>query len=257
VIYNSPADTACPDYSFKVFGNGVTFLGTTTDLSITKTASASQIGTNSNVTYTITVTNNGPNPAKDVRIDDILPVGIKFFSLSSGGASCVTPPAGSFGTVSCSIGLLAAPGTNLPNSLTLLLTVGSTPQAAPVAVNTATVSRFGIETTPANNSATVSVLVSDFCLQDDSGATVLTINQATGDYTFNSCQGIILSGKGTLTVRGCSLTLQHNAGDRKLTARVDTCAKSGTASVQHLPSGRTFQLTDRNTANNTCRCSTQ
>ncbi|HWN98340.1 MAG TPA: FG-GAP-like repeat-containing protein, partial [Blastocatellia bacterium] len=58
------------------------------DLSISKT-SAATIVVGSNVTYTITVTNNGPDPASSITVTDNLPATVSFVSCSStGGGMC-------------------------------------------------------------------------------------------------------------------------------------------------------------------------
>ena len=94
----------------------------------------------------------------------------------------------------------------------------------------------------------------DVCLEDDSGNGVLQINTSTGDYLFTNCQGVTIGGKGTVTTKGCLVTLQANGPDRRLLARIDTCMKSGTATFQIFATGRTFIILDRNTANNSCIC---
>jgi uncharacterized repeat protein (TIGR01451 family) len=249
VVYNHRADTACPSYVLEVFGNNMTFLGTVDDLAVSKTV-ASRSG--SAVNYNITVTNNGPNPARNFTIVDPLPAGTTFLSLNPGGASCTTPPVGAGGTVSCSVPLLAAPGTNLPTSLTILLSLTITPQAGALVTNTVTVSRFGIDPNPSNNTA--SSVVATSCLQDDATGSVLSIDVGTGDYQFSNCHGVTITGRGIVKVKGCMITLQHFGIDRRVQAHIDTCQKRGTGLVQIVSTGVTFPLTDRNTVNNTCVC---
>jgi uncharacterized repeat protein (TIGR01451 family) len=76
------------------------------ELSVTKTDSPDPVLVGFPLTYTITVTNAGPDAAATVSWSDLLPAGpsgTTFLSLSSpGGWSCTTPPVGSGGTVSCS-----------------------------------------------------------------------------------------------------------------------------------------------------------
>ncbi len=52
------------------------------DLSVTKTANADPVVVGNNLTYTITVTNNGSNDAKGVALTDTLPEGVTFVSAS-------------------------------------------------------------------------------------------------------------------------------------------------------------------------------
>jgi 6-phosphogluconolactonase len=94
----------------------------------------------------------------------------------------------------------------------------------------------------------------DICLQDDSSGDTLKFNSATGDYQFTSCGGPVLGGKGSVIKRGSIITLQQNAGDRRVLARLDGSVNKGTASIQVLSLGTTFSITDRNTSNNTCAC---
>jgi len=92
------------------------------------------------------------------------------------------------------------------------------------------------------------------CIQDDSSRSVLQFNATTGEYQFSDCQGVTISGTAIVSRRGCNITLQHNASDRRVLIRVDDCRKTGTASIQLFSPSRTFTITDRNTANNTCSC---
>lgn len=94
----------------------------------------------------------------------------------------------------------------------------------------------------------------DLCLQDESNGNILLINSITGEYQFSNCGGLTLAGFGSLTKKGCQITLQVNGADRRILARIDTCLKSGTASIQIPAQGTTFTILDRNTANNTCAC---
>src|SRR6266571_8379642 len=73
------------------------------DLSVTKVDSPDPVNTGSNLTYTITVTNNGPDAAANASWSDTLPPGTTFVSMPDiSGWSCTTPAAGDNGTVSCS-----------------------------------------------------------------------------------------------------------------------------------------------------------
>jgi hypothetical protein len=95
----------------------------------------------------------------------------------------------------------------------------------------------------------------DVCLQDDSSGNLLLVNTSTGGYQFINCSGgITLSGSAALTRRGCLITLQVNAPDRRLLARIDACMKSGIATMQVFSPGATFTILDKSTANNTCAC---
>jgi hypothetical protein len=103
-------------------------------------------------------------------------------------------------------------------------------------------------------SATVAFQSSDFCLQDPSTGNLLLVNLTTGAYQFTNCAGVTVGGTGTLIKKGCYVTLQHNPPGGRLIARFDSCAKTGTASLQVFSPARTFTLIDRDSVNNTCAC---
>jgi hypothetical protein len=100
------------------------------------------------------------------------------------------------------------------------------------------------------------VVLFDLCIQDDSNGNILKINSTTGAYQFTNCSGFTLGGTGTLVVRGGSLTLQDNRGDRRVLARIDSGVNRGTASIQ-VTGQQPFTITDRNTSNNVCACATR
>lgn len=84
------------------------------DVGITKTAAGSGVLAGAELTYTITVTNNGPSDAANVQFSDPLPANTTFVSLDQNSGplfDCVTPAAGTNGSVTCSIASLPAPST--------------------------------------------------------------------------------------------------------------------------------------------------
>lgn len=94
----------------------------------------------------------------------------------------------------------------------------------------------------------------DLCVRDDTSGNLLQLSSTAGDYLFTNCAGFTLGGTGVISKRGCIITLQANASDRRVLARIDTCAQSGTASVQLFSPPRMFAITDRNRAGNSCAC---
>ena len=266
VIYNVTPGVYCSGYSLQVFGNGIRFVGTQTDVAVVKAGPPSPVPANSDITYSITVSNNGPVTANNVVLTDALPPGTTFQSLmllTSFGTTfpppmCNTPPVGGTGTITCTIPTLpAVPGTGIPTSLQYALTLHVTPGAGATLSNTATVSFQGIDTNPSNNVSTASTAVTgglDICLQDDANpSTVLLFSSQTGDYRF-CCNGTVFTGRGTVIVRGSAITLQHNTTDRRVQANVDRSVFRGTASLQSPPGTIRCTISDRDTRNNTCTC---
>jgi uncharacterized repeat protein (TIGR01451 family) len=76
---------------------------TAADLSLTKSATPESVTVGENVTYTITVTNNGPGAADGVTVTDALPAGATLVSANASQGSCSGTT-----TVSCSLGSLAS-----------------------------------------------------------------------------------------------------------------------------------------------------
>lgn len=62
---------------------------------------------------------------------------------------------------------------------------------------------------------------------------------------------VTLTGVGKPVMKGCIITLSHNAPDRRVFARLDACTKSGDASVETKSPKTNFNITDKNTADNT------
>jgi hypothetical protein len=61
-----------------------------------------------------------------------------------------------------------------------------------------------------------------------------------------------LTGTGQVTMDGCSITLTHNAPDRRIMSRLDTCTKTGEASVETTTPGSILKITDTNVSDNYC-----
>lgn len=103
-------------------------------------------------------------------------------------------------------------------------------------------------------SCTFSVTVFNGRLQDDANSkNVVLFNTMTGDYSL-CCGGTVFTGKGTVILRGCTFTLQHNPGDRRLLVNADFSQKKGTASLQFPPGVSKCTVTDRNMGDDTSTC---
>ena len=118
------------------------------DLALTKTATPDPAVGGQNVTYTLTVTNQGPSDALAVAVADTLPAGTTLVSIAPEQGSC-SPAAG---TITCNVGTVAALDTV---SIDVVVTVDA--GVLGQLDNTATVSSPTTDPSPANNTATASV----------------------------------------------------------------------------------------------------
>ena len=118
------------------------------DLSVVKTGPATgRVGVA--MTYTIKVTNGGPSSATGVAMKDTLPKNAGYASSTTSQGSCSAAK----GTVTCSIGTLAA-------GATATITVTVKPTAKGAAVDTATVSSTSpTDPNQANNTSSVTTTV--------------------------------------------------------------------------------------------------
>ena len=113
------------------------------DLSVTKTDSADPVLVGDIVTYTVTVTNNGPNTATGVLLTDTLPAGVNFISANSTRGNC----SHANGIVTCSLGDMAS-------GVVITVTVAVTPAVAGQLCDLASVRANEADPNVANNSAT-------------------------------------------------------------------------------------------------------
>jgi uncharacterized repeat protein (TIGR01451 family) len=135
-----------------------TLVNTSADLGITKTDSPDPVTAGSNLTYTITITNNGPSDAQNIVVSDTLPAALTFVSVSSTDASiaCTTPPVGSAGLITCNKATLPVSGTA---TITLIGKTNSNAAGGSIITNTATVASSTSDPGPTPNSATTTTTV--------------------------------------------------------------------------------------------------
>jgi uncharacterized repeat protein (TIGR01451 family) len=116
------------------------------DLAITKSGSpATQTLGDGNITWTMVVTNNGPDTATGVTISDPMPAGNTFVSVTTSQGSCTGGA-----ILSCSLGTIPAGGT-------VTITLVTTPSTVGNQVNTVNVVGNETESNTANNTATATV----------------------------------------------------------------------------------------------------
>ncbi len=128
-------------------GSATVIVGPVAGLQLAKTAPA-QIAAGGDLTWTLAVTNVGPDPASNVTIDDPLPSGTTFVSASPGCAPATA-------VVHCAVGDLAVgQSTTRTISATVPLVLADT-----TVLNTATTAADQGDDHPADNIASASTLV--------------------------------------------------------------------------------------------------
>lgn len=141
------------------------------DLALTETASPLSVEAGSNVTYTVTITNNGPAAASATIVDN-LPAGESFVSCTATGGVCSTtlpnPHTITFGPLASGASqtatIVAQTSASLLNgaSLTNTVTIGNKSAIDPDLTNNSASATIGITAQP--------------------GPTTLTVSPATGSY---------------------------------------------------------------------------
>jgi len=121
----------------------VPLTGPSTDIAVTKTASPTLIDPpGGNLTYTLTITNNGPAVAQNVAVADTLPATVTLVSATPSQGVCT-----GVSSITCNLG-------NINNAGTATVTIVVHPTQIGHISNTATVSGSFIDLNPSNNSST-------------------------------------------------------------------------------------------------------
>ncbi len=139
----------------------VVALGTQADLIATNSAVPASVAPGGNVTYTQTVTNNGPAAATAVTFTQTTPPNTTFQSITPpAGWTCGTqPPVGGTGAITCTDGSNLAVNGNA--SFTLVLQVTSATPSGTFIAETDTAGAGNIVPTLTTNSATATVIVAN------------------------------------------------------------------------------------------------
>jgi uncharacterized repeat protein (TIGR01451 family) len=117
------------------------------DLAITKTGSPNPATLGKNVTWTMDVTNNGPNNATGVKVADPVPAGTTYVSSSATQGTCTGGV-----VLSCDLG-------NIAKGASVTVTLVTTTTATGTITNTTTVVGNEHDSNTTNNTATATVTV--------------------------------------------------------------------------------------------------
>lgn len=119
------------------------------DLTVSQTDSPDPVQLGSNVTYTVTATNQGPDAATGVMVTDTLPSGASFVSATPSQGSC-----SGTGPVTCDLGALAA-------SANATIDVVVTPSSSGSITNSVTISGNETDAVASNDSSDETTTVTD------------------------------------------------------------------------------------------------
>lgn len=122
------------------------------DLSIVKTDSVDPVAAGTQYSYTLAISNAGPEAASGVIVSDVLPAALSFVSASGSGFTC----SNTGGTVSCALSNPLASGANA--SVTIAVRAPTTGRSIS---NVGVVSATTMDPNPANNRSTQSTQIND------------------------------------------------------------------------------------------------
>jgi uncharacterized protein len=132
-----------------------TALAQSASVSLVKNASTDPVAPGATLTYTLSVSNEGPDDAMNVAVSDPLPAGTTFSAITApGGWNCTTPSVGTNGTVNCT-------NPDFPPSSALFsidVVVGALPDGT-VITNTATITSTTADPNPNDNTSTTNTTV--------------------------------------------------------------------------------------------------
>ena len=137
---------------FVTMNGGVRWIsrgtGLPADLGLGQVGSANPIRVGSNLTYTITATNSGPNGVSDAKVFDLLPLGVTFVSANASQGACIL----SNGVVIGSLGVIAS-----GSVATVSIVVGTPTQS--ILSNLAAITSTAADPNLTNNTTTLATSV--------------------------------------------------------------------------------------------------
>ncbi len=159
------------------------------DLAVTKTVDKSNAQIGDTLTYTVTVTNNGPSPANAVQAVDTLPAGVTFVSGTGPNSTAL----------SASNGVVTVPGGTLASGASFTFTINATVNSGTTAdqVNNVSVSTSTSDPDSTNNSASATTGVDPATSRVDGFVFIDANNNKIFDAGETPVEGVQISLTGT------------------------------------------------------------
>ncbi|KAA0263042.1 MAG: DUF11 domain-containing protein, partial [Chloroflexi bacterium] len=229
------SDTDDPDTSNNSDGEDTTVNALQADLSVAKSDDVDPITEGEPLTYTVVVTNNGPDAAENVTLNDTLPTGASFNFATITQGTCAI----GFPLLQCQIG-------TMDSGSTVTLTVRVTPNSSGLVTNTVSVTSDTDDPDPSNNSDSEDTMVDSSnaaptvtitngqCSATNmaSGTVNLTLFDADGD----ALSLTLASNTNTTLIPNANIVLR-GSGNNRIISVTAKYKKSGTAVL-------TFNLSD-------------
>lgn len=124
------------------------------DLATSVTESPNPVPHGTNLTYTLNVTNNGPDIATNTVVSDATPVGTTLVGFTTSSGTCTAPAVGGTGTLSCKAGNLASGA-----KVTVTMTVMDTAPAGSILIDTGKATSTTPDPNTKNNNMTIKTSV--------------------------------------------------------------------------------------------------
>jgi len=182
------------------------------DIAVTKNDNPDPVAVGQNLTYTVTVTNNGPDPATDVTVTDTLPANVTFMSAIPSQGTCSEY----CGVVACNLGNLAPTS---PATVTIVVIPASTG----VIYNRVEASANENDANPSNNTQMIPTVVIPSTYAPD-----ISVSPASHDFGSiavgsSSSKTFLISNEGTagLTLGNLSIMGPHAS---EFSLENDTCS---------------------------------
>jgi len=173
----------------------VASVSSSSDLAMANVGAPNPVAAGANITYTQTVTNNGPSDATSVTFAETVPTNTALMSVT-GPAGWVCSNPGPSGPIVCTIADLP-PAT--PSAFTVVVRVNNGTPNGTVITDTAGVSSGIADPNSANNSATVNTIVGTTALADLSVSNAASPNPVTAGSIITYTQVVSNTGSAAAT----------------------------------------------------------